>query len=93
MEEREEREIRYSKKTNDSGSFGWAVLGFFIPIVGLILFIVWKDEKPRNAKMAGLGALVATILDIIVMLIFIPSIIALIATSMGQTPTPTLFIF
>ena len=33
---------------NDSGSIGWGVLGFCIPIVGLILFLVWKDQKPRT---------------------------------------------
>ena len=48
----------YSQQSNDSGSFGWAVLGFFIPLVGLILWLVWKDSKPKSAKMAGIGALV-----------------------------------
>ena len=28
----------------DKGSFGWAVLGFFIPLVGLILYFVWKIQ-------------------------------------------------
>lgn len=50
---------------NDSGSFGWAVLGFFFPIVGLILFIVWKQSKPKSAKVAGIGALVGFILGIV----------------------------
>lgn len=35
---------------NDSGSFGWSVLGCCIPIVGLILFLVWNKEKPNTAK-------------------------------------------
>ena len=50
---------------NDSGSFGWAVLGFFIPIVGLVLFLVWRREKPRCAKMAGMGALVSVIVSVL----------------------------
>jgi hypothetical protein len=44
-----------------SGSgFGWAVLGFFIPLVGLILFCVWrgKPESKKKAKAAGIGAIV-----------------------------------
>lgn len=49
----------------DSGSFGWAVLGFFIPLVGLILWLVWKDEKPKCAKSAGIDALVGFILSIL----------------------------
>ena len=31
-------------------------------ILGLVLFLVWKDQKPRTAKAAGIGALVAVIL-------------------------------
>ena len=55
----------------DSGSFGWAVLGFFIPLVGLILYLVWKDEKPKSAKRAGKGALVSVILYLIVIAIYV----------------------
>lgn len=43
----------------DTGDLGWSVLGFFIPIAGLILFLVWKDIKPKCAKAAGIGALVS----------------------------------
>lgn len=47
---------------DDTGSFGWAVLGFFIPVVGLVLWLVWKSDHPRNASAAGKGALVSVIL-------------------------------
>lgn len=50
-----------SQEMTDSGSIGWGVLGCCIPLVGLILFLVWKDQKPRSAKMAGMGALIAVI--------------------------------
>ena len=46
---------------NDTGGFGWGLLGFCVPIAGLILFIVWKDTQPKNAKAAGLGALIMAI--------------------------------
>ena len=49
----------------DSGSIGWGVLGFCIPIVGLILFLVWKDQKPRTAKVAGMGALISVIVAVV----------------------------
>ena len=38
----------------DGGSFGWAVLGFCFPLVGLILYLVWKSNKPLSAKKAGM---------------------------------------
>ena len=55
----------------DSGSFGWAVLGFFIPIVGLILWLVWKDEKPRSAARAGKGALWSVIIEVVLWLLLV----------------------
>ena len=42
----------------DNGGFGWGLLGCCIPIVGLILFLVWRDQKPKTSKAAGIGALV-----------------------------------
>lgn len=50
----------------DSGSFGYAVLGFVLPIVGLILWLIWKDQKPRSANLAGKGALVSVIFSFVV---------------------------
>lgn len=49
----------------DNGGFGWGLLGCCIPIVGLVLFLVWKDTKPKTAKAAGIGALVSVILAVI----------------------------
>ena len=50
----------------DSGSNWWGVLGCLIPIVGLVLYIVWKDTKPNSGKKAGIGALIGFILGIII---------------------------
>ncbi|TPF85348.1 hypothetical protein BW13_11305 [Bifidobacterium sp. UTCIF-37] len=66
----------------DTGSFGWAVLGFVIPVVGLILWLVWKDTQPKNAHRAGKGALVSVIVMVaIYILIFVIAIIAGVAAS------------
>ena len=43
----------------DSGSIGWGILGFLIPIVGIVLFFVWKDTKPKSGKVALIGALIS----------------------------------
>lgn len=56
--------------TYDAPSFGFGVLGFCIPIVGLILFLVWRDKTPQKAKSVGIGALVGFILGIIVDIIY-----------------------
>lgn len=54
-----------SYSVNDNGTFLWGFLGFFIPVAGLILYIVWKDEKPNSAKAAGTGALISVLLGIL----------------------------
>ena len=49
----------------DKGGFLWGLLGCCVPIAGLILFLVWKDTKPKTAKAAGIGALVSVILAVV----------------------------
>lgn len=48
----------------DNGGIGWGLLGCCIPIAGLVLYLVWKDQKPKTAKAAGIGALVAVGLSV-----------------------------
>lgn len=49
----------------DEGGFGWGLLGCCIPVVGLVLFLVWNDSKPKTAKAAGTGALVSVGLSLL----------------------------
>ena len=49
----------------DNGGIGWGLLGCCIPVVGLVLFLVWKDTKPKTAKAAGIGALVSVFLIVL----------------------------
>lgn len=55
----------------DKGGFLWGLLGCCIPIVGLILFLVWKDSKPKTAKAAGIGALISVAIGIIYYIVII----------------------
>ena len=53
------------KNTEDAGGCGWALLGFCIPVAGLVLYLVWKNTMPSKAKSAGMGALISVIIAII----------------------------
>jgi hypothetical protein len=53
------------QSSSDAPSMGYAVLGFFIPLAGLILYLVWKDQYPLRAKSAGKGALIGFIVDLV----------------------------
>ena len=57
--------------SEDNSSFGFAILGFFIPIVGLILFLIYEGKKPKRAKSAGKGALIGFITKIVLSIILI----------------------
>lgn len=57
--------------SEDSSSFGFAILGFFIPIVGLIFFLIYEGKKPKRAKSAGKGALIGFITKIVLSIIFV----------------------
>lgn len=75
--------------TQDNGSFGWAVLGFFLPIVGLILYLVWKTEKPLSARRAGMGALVSVIVGVVITVIWF--ILVFVAMTMIGVSTSSLY--
>ena len=47
------------KQVVDDGGFLWGLLGFCVPLAGLILYLVWKTERPNTAKAAGMGALIS----------------------------------
>ncbi len=52
----------YRPKHEEEGdTFVWGVLSFFIPLLGLILFLVWQEDRPKAAKSAGTGALIGVI--------------------------------
>ncbi len=67
----------------DSGSAGWGVLGFFFPLVGFILWLVWKDEHPARSKSAGIGCLVSICLDIVGVILYFAIIIGIAGIGAG----------
>lgn len=60
----EKRKNAIAERPDDAPSMGFAVLGFFIPLVGLILYLVNKDTAPLKARSAGKGALIGFIVSI-----------------------------
>ena len=74
-----------TRDVTDAPNTGFAVLGFFVPMVGLILYILNKETAPLKAKSAGKGALsgfiTSTILSIILSIIYV----IIMAVLMGTT--------
>ncbi len=57
--------------SEDNSNLGFAILGFFIPIVGLILFLIYEEKKPKRAKSAIKGALIGFITKIVLAIILV----------------------
>ena len=67
MDQFENQAVQTQYTTRDS--IGWGVLGFFIPLAGLILFLVWRKDRPCDARCAGLGALLCVLFSVVFALI------------------------
>lgn len=72
-----------SNKSEDSGSAGWGVLGFFIPIAGFILWLIWKDDKPKSSKSAGIGCLVSICLSVVMVILYVVIFVSIIGGIAG----------
>ena len=79
-----EQGTNYSNQpqVTDKGGFLLGLLGCCIPIVGLVIFLVWKDQKPKTAKAAGIGALVCVIVGVIFYILMI--VLGIGIASMGM---------
>ena len=62
----------------DESSFGYGVLSFLFPLVGLILYLVWHDTTPLKAKSCGLGAIIGFITGVVLTIILVALYVLLI---------------
>ncbi|WP_300278723.1 zinc-ribbon domain-containing protein [Peptacetobacter sp.] len=69
--------VPQKRPVTDEGGIGWNLLGCCIPLVGLILYLIWKDEKPKTAKDVGKGALI----NVVCVVVFYALLILLGITS------------
>lgn len=61
--------IKENKNEEDVPNGLLSLLGFFIPIVGLILFCVMHSSTPRKANQIGLFSLIGFIINFIIIMI------------------------
>lgn len=55
----------------DSGNIGYFCLGCCVPVAGIVLYLVWKDQKPQNAKKCLWGFLLYVIFMAIYIAIYV----------------------
>ena len=74
-----------NRVVSDTNSFGYGLLGFLIPIVGLILFCTMRKDTPLKAKSAGIGALVSAIIYVVGLIIGVAIYFSTIFGVMNET--------
>ncbi len=67
---------------NQNGNIGWGILGFFIPIAGLVMYLVWKDTNPADSLIAGKGALISVIVSMGLCILYIAFIVLMFVISL-----------
>ena len=60
-----------TNNVNDKGGCLWMILGYLLGFISLILFFVWRGERPLRAKSMLIGFLVQIILDLVVAIVLI----------------------
>lgn len=53
------------KVNSERNCFISGLIGFIVPAFGIILFLVWKTQRPKVAKIVGISALVSTAIGFI----------------------------
>lgn len=65
----------YYKKEDDESSLGFAILSFFIPVVGIVLYCVWNKEYPKKAKSCLKGFVSSIVIYIVIVCCMISTFI------------------
>lgn len=71
------------QSAKEGGAVGWGILGFFIPIVGFILWLVWKDEHPARSRSAGIGCLVSVCLGVVGVILYVVLVFVILGIGVG----------
>jgi hypothetical protein len=58
----------YHPMPGDAKSTGLAILCFFFPMIGLILWLVWKDQYPLKASSCSKGAIIGVIVYVLLII-------------------------
>ena len=64
--------VNQVKSNQEEGSsFGWGVLGFFFPLIGFVLFLVFMGDKKKASKASIIGSVVGVVVKVLLVLLAI----------------------
>lgn len=71
---------RSSQNDIDCNSTGFNVLAFFFPFIGLIMYLIWKNDHPLRAQGIGKWALIGFCVSFVMLIIYFSIIGSIIST-------------
>lgn len=79
------------KGAGDNPSFAIGVLAFLIPILGLILYVSWKEDRPELAYSVGVGTVLGMVIWFLIAvgcaMVFLPQIQLFFASRVAGIPS------
>ena len=68
VENNTNNQVEYNKKTQTQVVCG-GIASFIFPIVGLILFLIWRTNRPNDAKVVGIAGLCGFVINVLYQII------------------------
>lgn len=57
-----------TSSSEDSAGIGWIILALLLPIVGFILYFVWKSNYPKKASHILVAAIIGFVVNFIILM-------------------------
>lgn len=68
----------------DEPNIGFAILSFFVPIAGIVLYFVWRNEFPKKAKSCLKGFVGSIVLYVVIFCCMISMFIGMASSTYGN---------
>lgn len=71
------------KAVGDSKGTAWTVIGFLFPILGIILYLIWRDDRPLRSEsiIKGVRIIIYILLGLILLSLIITVSLGMIRIS------------
>ena len=57
--------------SKETSGFGYGILGFFFPLIGFILFLVYLNDKKKASRVSLIGCIVGIVIKVLLVMFFV----------------------
>lgn len=73
------KNVLEEKEKNSNLNIGWLFLGFFFPVIGIILYFCFRKDNNSSAKSVIIGVFISLVLLFLLIIMFLVSAICIYA--------------